>query len=256
MSKRKARGDYQRHAKRQAIGGGYRKVYTPRVKAMDVVVPGITRTEGRYARARLAAGAAPQKKYFDTGYSATSIDANGTILTSPCLVPGGSTDTTRVGNKINICNFDIKISFSLDKPTNITAGILSNNVRMILYVDKQTNGAAATPANILTGASPTIFSFRNMDTVDRFRILADKYYNLEPKTAVAIGALDNTANISAAVGAFRMIRKSFKLNLPVHYDGVTGAITELKSNNLGILLITNVTGTNFSANARIKYYDA
>lgn len=213
------------------------------------VVPGYTRSAGAYARS--APGSVAQKKYLDTAQVQNSIATAGTVCTSFCLVPQGTTDVTRIGNKIKICNLDMKFALSLDDETSPTTAVTSANIRMIVYIDKQTNGAAAAVTDVLTSA--TIGSFRNMDTVDRFKILWDKNFNLTPRTAY-YNSTGNERHVG--VGAFFWKKKRWNLDLPVHYSSTTGAITELKSNNIGCIVITDLANCNMNLNTRIKYYDA
>lgn len=209
------------------------------------VVPGYTQTRGRYARANSTS----QKKYFDT-QDTNNVATTGNVFASLNLIPAGTTDLTRVGGKCNISNLDVKFAFSLDQQASAVGGILSGNVRFIMFIDTQANGATAAVADILTSAS--IYSFRNMDTVDRFRILCDKMYNVTPQSAIW-----NGTTLYNGVGATKYFKKSWKkMNLPIHFSSTTGAITEIKSNNIGFLMISDNGGINYTLNARVKFYDA
>jgi len=220
-----------------------------------MVVPGYTRTGGAYRRsaaARKKAGCTPEKKYLDTTVGSTGISVTGSLVGNGfTVVPLGTGDKERIGNKISVCNFDLKFTFSLDDQTDDTTETVRGNVRAILYVDKQTNGSNAAVTDILTTAA--IYSFRNMDTVDRFKILMDRTYNLAPQNAIATAAGDKHID----VGNFGWKKKSvtFKNLLPVYYGGSTGAITEQKSNGIGMILISDLATINYTLNARLKYYD-
>lgn len=203
-----------------------------------MVVPGYTRTVGAFARSRPGA---IEKKYFETAIVSTTDMSAGIIVPSLNLVPQGTTDKTRIGNKINVVNLNMNFHFSQDDQTTLFFG--NGPLRMIVYHDKQANGAAAVVTDILTTAS--ILSFRNMDQVERFTILSDKLLN-SPEV---------TANVAHTSNSVMYKRWAKKMNIPIHFSSTTGAITELKSSNIGVLLIAAVSTTNWTANCRIKYLD-
>lgn len=184
-----------------------------------------------------------EKKFFDSDITSVAAINTGTIFNSLCLVPQGTTDQTRVGNKITIRNINLKCFAGLDDQG--TAVFATGNLRVILFVDKQTNGATAAVTDILKTAS--ISSFRNMDQVDRFQILKDKVYNLPCRSANALHTDQGT----------RQWTMSAKCNIPVHFSSTTGAITELRSNNVGILYISDISLVNAASpgTARIKFTD-
>jgi len=205
-------------------------------------VPGYTRTVGAYRR---SVPGVDEKKYLDVGpVTAASIATNGTVIDSFNKIPQGTTDITRVGNKVNITNWNMRIAISLDDAG--TGQIINGNVRCIFYVDKQCNGATAAATDILTSAA-SITSFRNMDQVDRFIILKEKWIHLTVASANALHTME---------GSSRWYNFSKKLNLPVHFSSTTGAITEIRSNNLGVLFISDLASINLTYKSRVKFVDA
>lgn len=223
------------------------------------VVPGYTRTGGAYARSvRRLPGQIPQKKYMDWAPSLVTIPtANLTVLGTNTaanqgvnLVPQGTTDITRVGNKINICNIDLHYALSMADDT--VAGAIENaNVRLMFILDKQANGSVPTGSDILNNGT-SIADFRNMDTVDRFQILWDKNFTLQPTAAIYDGT-----NMHTSTGAFGWRKKRWaKLSVPIHFSNTTGAIAEVKSNNFILMGITDLANAKISFKFRIKYYDA
>lgn len=231
---------------------GQQNVYTGRKVAYkrqkrSPVVPGVTRQVGAYVRSMPGK---PQIKYLDTATNGTAISTTGTIVNSLIQIPIGTTDVTRIGNKVDIVSWGVHFTFSCDNQVAATPGpIINNNVRLILYVDHQANGAAATPTDILTTAS--LSSYRNMDQVERFKVLFDRYYCFVPQCAYWDGT-----NGQINTGSSKWFKALFKMNLPVHFSGSTGAMTEIKSNNLGMLLISDVSSMNYSMQHRVKYRDA
>ena len=86
-----------------------------------------------------------------------------------------------------------------------------------------------------------------MDNVDRFVILKDKTYTLNPPTQ------------NAALGScqtLREIKMNKKCNIPLEFSSTTGAITEIRSNNILCLFINAADNlTNFAFTVRVKYSD-
>jgi len=223
------------------IGAPYKRPRLPPRPPQPVrVVPGYTRTVGAYGR---SLPLSIEKKYLDTSVIDTSDATSGVIIPSLNLVPQGTTDVTRVGNKITIRNINIHGYCNNDDQT--TGTFAGSNVRVMVFLDKQANGGPAAVTDLLTTAAIT--SFRNMDQVDRFVILVDKIIH---NPVVATNAL-HTSN------GRHYWNVNKKCMIPVHFSSTTGAITEVRSNNVGILYVTDTSSANAAANgrARIKFTD-
>lgn len=204
-------------------------------------MPGYTRSVGAYRRSMPRS---LEKKYLDTALTSTADISAGAVLNSLNLVPQGTTDVTRIGNKIRITNINCHGYANNDDQT--TAAFGGGNLRVILFQDKQCNGATAAVTDILKSAN--IQSFRNMDQVDRFNILYDKVHHIP---IMATNALHTS------YGA-RYWKINKKCNIDVHFSSTTGAITEIRSNNIGILYISDQATVNAcnQGTARVKFIDA
>lgn len=176
-------------------------------------------------------------KFLDTALGFTNIAATGTI-TSPTfiIIPQGVTQSGRVGRQVTLKSVHISGFIELRDNTGVTSA--SNRVRMIVYLDKQCNGATATVTGLIS--TTDVDSFRNLQETNRFVFLSDKLYTLN-----ATGS-DGTSTLE--------YQKSFKVNanvnIPVEYSGTTGVLTEIRSNNLGIMLIADSAPTNAT---RVQY---
>lgn len=186
---------------------------------------GYDRRSGYYGR---YAPSGAELKFHDVDVNDVSIAQNGTILNSGSvnLIAQGVTESTRVGRKCTIR----KILWRYNMILNASGAInTSETVRMILYQDKQCNGAAATVTDILE--SDNYQSFRNLANSGRFKILMDRVYSLQ-HTA---GAGDGTANDAAPLDVNDQFYQD--CNIPLEFNSTTGAITEIRSNNLGVLIL-------------------
>lgn len=162
-------------------------------------------------------------KYFDTtlsfNFDATpEVPATGQLV----LIPQGVTDTTRVGRKCTIKSIQLRGTV-LFAPA-AAAAAASTNVYMYLVLDKQTNGAAAGYTDVMLGANIAT-GFTNLTNQDRFVILKRLKWNLTSQA----GATTGFANIAKSFDYYT------KCNYNIEYSSTTGAIGEIRSNNLFLL---------------------
>lgn len=223
------------------IGAPYKRPrLPPRPQPPVRVVPGYTRTVGAYGRSMPMSF---EKKYFDTSVISVADATAGIIIPSLNLVPQGTTDQTRIGNKITIRNINIHGYCNNDDQT--TVAFAGSNIRVIVYLDKQANGAAAAVTDIVKTAA--LSSFRNMDQVDRFVILVDKVIFNPVECTNALHTTNQRHYWSV----------NKKCMIPIHFSSTTGAIAEVRSNNIGILYLSDTVDANPAANgiARVKFTD-
>lgn len=202
---------------------------------------GYTRTGGYYGR---YAGSAGESKFFDTAFTTTAISAAGVITNASLnLIPQGVTESTRIGRKSILTSVHFRGRMIHDVATS--GATASDIVRFIVYIDKQCNGATAAILDILE--TTDIRSFRNLANSERFQILYDKQ---TPISAMS-GAGNGTSDEFGAVTKNLLINR--KLNLPLEFSSTTGAITEIRSNNLGVLAITQSGLILVQYNCRVRF---
>lgn len=231
------------------------------LRALDKYTAGIYQRQGAYRRSIPYGG---DTKYADMGIgmlgTATATGGvAGTIVTfynmssafgpggagAPAAtllgIPQGTTKNTRIGNKIFVKR--IRAHLSIILPT-VTSGEI---LRVILYKDKQANGAAATVTNIMENAAVQNWeSFQAMDYVDRITIIKDRIINLNPTIGVS-----STSNTPMTL----YMKFTHKANCEVHYSSTTGALTEVQSDNYGIMLVgLNGTAT-VAGTLRVTFID-
>lgn len=227
------------------------------LRAMDRFAGGVYRREGAFVRSMPPIGLT---KYCDmgigaSGTAATGVSGAGTILTfynmssafggpsaSLFQIVQGTTKNNRIGNKVFVTHIRAKMNLILSSST------YADQIRWILYKDNQANGAAATVAQILELASTAgIESFQSMDYVDRIKIIKDKWVKLIP-----------TIGVSGTSSTPIIIPQKFnhKANCEVRYSSTTGAITEIQSDNYGILAIAyGGAATTMSGTFRVYFRD-
>lgn len=194
-------------------------------------------------------------KFFDTDHTVSTVVPTGTITDSTLnAMVAGTGESQRVGRCIYVKGVYIKGSIRLG--SNAVLADSSNRCRIIMYIDKQANGAAATAADILdaTGASVSIDSFRNLENASRFRILSDKIVHIQ----ASVGGNGTTDAIGEVLRTFR-IAKTFRNPLKIEFNAVGGGtVADVTSNNIGMLMVTaetSATPIQTLYRARLRYTD-
>jgi len=199
---------------------------------------GFVRTEGNWGNV--------EKKWFDTAI-AFDFDDTGEVPASGqlTLIPQGVTQSTRIGSKCDITNLYFRGGITWN-----TVTATNSRVRLMIVMDTQCNGAAATWSDVLVNDT-NIYSFNNLTNSQRFRILKD-WIIMQP-----LGMYDSTGTVKIAPQTYLEFYKKFKEPVPVVYNSTTGAITEIRSNNFFLLAASDVSddGNSFLGSCRLRFTD-
>lgn len=181
---------------------------------------------GRYAGAGRKRYAKSETKFFDTQFIVGGLNASPRgiiVLDSMNLVPQGVLEDNRIGRKM--CIKSIQVKLQIEKEESKVSP--ENDVfRFMVVLDKQANGAAATAPDVLD--SNSFFSFFNLENSSRFLILYDKHMVLRTN-----GAADSATGVWG--GQTKWLQISKRVNIPIEFGGVTGALAEVRSNNIFLL---------------------
>lgn len=236
---------------RKSQGGGAAKKARPAavglisagaMKALMKKDAGYVRTGGYYGR---FAGRNAELKFFDTANSFL-FDTTGEVPATGqlCLIPQGTTESTRIGRKCVIKSIQMRGRL-LFTPGAATTGACTTHLYLIL--DKQANGAAAAATDVMTS---TAFadSFHNLANSQRFVVLKAWHHTF-----------NCTAGVSGAYNPMVKYLECFKkCNVPIEYSSTTGAITEIRSNNIFLLAGGDGNGDDlvqFVGNTRLRFSD-
>ncbi len=195
---------------------------------------------GRYTKPR------GELKFHDLDIDDTTDMSSGTILDSVNHIPQGTTEVQRDGRKCTIKAIEWR--YNINNQENDAGGTPNNGstVRVILYKDKQCNGATAAVTDILETADYQ--SFYNLANEARFDILMDKTHTINYSGMASDGAAVVSQAKQVLNGEFAL-----SCNIPLEFSSTTGAITELRSNNVGVLLITQDIFPDFSSKMRVRF---
>ncbi len=123
-----------------------------------------------------------------------------------------------------------------------------DTVRVILYLDKQVNGATASATLILESANYQ--SFNNLSNSGRFCTLMDRTYTLNHTNLASDGAgVVSSSNIFVDDSFYK------DCNIPIEFNSTSGVITEISSNNIGVLLLAKVGEVAFESKMRLRFSD-
>jgi len=211
-----------------------------------------------------------EKKGLDTdlavalGSVTSTTNTNGTSFVLN-LVQAGTGSWNRVGRKIHSKSLRIQgVCQAEIAPTATTADLVGNVMRMVVVWDKQPSGGAIPAFDAIFGttvqdgteACTSIFNPPRYDNMDRFRVLRDRMYTLNPQAQTTAGTTnDVTYNLP--------IDEYIKLGaLETVYSGQSSPMTiaDISSGALyvyfrGLVNTTAVSRCAVIANGRLRYVD-
>lgn len=203
----------------------------------------------RTKRGRTAGPCSKELKWFETATAITPILSTGSIIPSLNLIPDGVEEKERVGRCIFIKKISWRYTLKIPRQDNVGNAKAGDVVRVILFLDKQSNGAAAGPTDILNAADWQ--SFNKLVNKDRFYTVYDKTHVLNYLSM----ARDSTAG-EFHQAPFLLHDSMYKnVDSKIDFNDVDGTIDELCCNNYGILLITKGGLAEITGIVRIRFTD-
>lgn len=209
---------------------------------------GFDRTAGYYGRYAPVNPSSAEMKFHDLVVNRSPVATAGNITDTVIVIPQGVGESQRVGRKCTIKSINWRFNFNLPEVDAASTPGAADVLRILVYLDKQCNGATALVADILQSADYQ--AFNNLSNKTRFRTLMDRTYAM----SYAAMASDGAAVVSQA--EVQMEDTFFKkCNIPIEYSSTTGAIAEIASNNIGILLISKNAICSLESNIRMRFHD-
>ena len=151
--------------------------------------------------------------------SAVAVTSTGLFVTL-AAIPQGDDDMDRNGSQVSMRRLEIRFIAA--------RGLQESCLRIIILVDKQTNGVVPTLAQVLTVTATgeqTVTSPINNDNKKRFTILSDRMRTL-----------------NAASKPTQCWSQRLKLTHKMRFDGVGIGTADIVSGALWLLLISNTVG--------------
>lgn len=173
-----------------------------------------------------------EPKFIDTNATLTAVGTAGLIVPLT-LCAQGNGDQNRSGNTVLIKDVTVKIDSAIDPDA---AACIT---RIMLFIDKETDGALPTAAQLLT--LPTNpHSMLNRDYSKRFVVIFDRTYDL-------------------SLNGDRVMSDKFYKKIPIHtyYDGSLANISDAKENQIYLYLFSsdNTQQALFTYQTRVNFFD-
>lgn len=232
MAKRK----YQNHKNAQ-YQNRVNKRYRSRTAGLTRFVPAFGGT-GRTGRVL-------EKKFLDTVVTDIVVPATMVLGTDFLTVVAGVGESQRIGRMIVVKNIRVRGCLVLSPKTSQEA-TNGDRLRVVMYLDKQANGALATSSVLFQ--SDTIDSFRNVENITRFKFLYDKTFVFNHPAGAGDGSSANDW-----IGLVRNFKINLRCNIPIEYASTTGVIAERCCNNIGFAFISETGGSGLQTNVRVRF---
>ncbi len=188
-----------------------------------------------------------ESKFFETNVDDSVIAANFNIEGSMNLIPQGVTENTRVGRRCTVTQVMLRLTVNL--PSTAVAADTTDIIRIILVVDKQCNGSNAAVTQLLE--NDNYQSFNSLANSGRFRTLWDKTVSISSNGGSGRGSTD-----TLSYGAVSRALTFFKdVNIPIEFNAGTGAITEVRSNNILLYYGSKAGVAGIDGEVRIRFFD-
>jgi len=193
-------------------------------------------------------GSGGELKFHDQEIDDAIIAAGGVLTTSINLIAQGTGESERIGRKCTVRSIMWRGALTLPEGELQGAPGTGERFRLILYHDKQANGAAATALGILEVVG--VDNYRNLANSGRFDILYDKHIDLNHLTLSHFAV--NSFSFAGVNRGFSFFKKCA---IPLEFDAAAGALTELRSNNLGVLIISEGGSGAIASSVRLRFSD-
>ncbi len=192
----------------------------------------------------------PEKKFFDTKLASTAISVNGTTMQGATnseltAIINGTGENQRTGSRIRLKSIHGRVRIVQQSETVKTT--VYNQVRIVIGIDKQANGAHAAFTDLLE--ANTLHEFRNIENIHRFIFLYDKTFSFGSS---GIGGGSSTVFMS--VDQQKFININLRLNMPMYFDGATGQKAEVRSHQIFMYAVSLRAGATMINSWRIRYY--
>lgn len=154
----------------------------------------------------------------------------------------------------------LNIKGTIRNPAKQVANAAYARVRLIIGLDKQCNGTVAAPDDVLDVTQPLPFhAFRNTTNSGRFVILKDKIFTMNPTG----GNFDVTDPLTGFTSESIAFNWNFNIDKVFEWQGATGQLIEIKSNNLFMLAVSEnqiagapATQVILNVHSRVRYTDS
>ncbi len=215
----------------------------------------------RNGSARIAASGA-EKKFFDisvislntvTTWAGGELD-DATAL-SLSAIPQGVEQSQRIGRTAHVMSINIRGFVDYNSLEQQTAPVTQRFVRLVLVQDMQTNQAQLNAEDVMlpVASNAEQLSFRNLQFVDRFKVLGDQTIYFPMNSQMNEGAVNSFA-LGGELIPFSFAYKFSGAGMKQIFDDTGATVADMTTNSLHLIGASNSIGVEVNYNSRIRYF--
>lgn len=200
-----------------------------------------------------------EKKFYDTELNNSTVTSSwGTAdpIALNCIsAPAqGDGESDRDGRVFYINSVHIHGYCRITATEGNTAPTSNDLFRVVLVLDKQTNAAQLTATDVMdAGGTSDVIAFRNLQYTQRFRILKDVTFTMQPQ-CVNEGASNLFSNTDQY--QYFSMNHIFKKPLKVQCSGTSAGVSSIVDNSLHVIACATANQiTTLYYQARIRFCD-
>lgn len=195
-------------------------------------------------------------KYVDYTYDGVAVntvagsEADPATALSLSAIAQGDTETTRDGRKVVLKSYDIRGQVRIDSIASEVTIEIPNFIRVLLVLDKQTNGAQFNSEDVLEDTTNYDgLSHRNLQYERRFKVLKDQTWILKPHP----GGLNGAGSAQVTGGDVAVFHWTGNFTLPVNYSGDTAVVASIVDQSLHMICIGSQNNGALQYKSRVRF---
>lgn len=192
-----------------------------------------------------------EDKFLDISIDDAVIAQTGSVQSNILLIPEGNGPSERIGRKLVVTRIQARWAITL--PATTVAASTSDVVRLMLVLDKQTNGANPNPGGVTGILQADDYNrYRQLTNTGRFVVLMDKFFEMNAQSGGTSAAGVHQFGEVVVQGSYFK-----KAALPIEYDSsfTTGVIGTIRSNMLHWITWSKSGLCVLLLKSRIRYAD-
>jgi len=198
--------------------------------------PGFSRTEGYVGLEHKFSDVRKAVTTMSGTWAGGELDPTGSSVFTISGVPQNDSESGRDGRQYYITSVEVRGRFNHAAQESVGAPLSDHFARIILVLDKQTNGAQLNAEDVMLTVNNNSedLSFPNLQFAKRFHILSDVTKHLPIATA---GVNEGAINLFATGNLLVPFRMSYKFKKPLLVDttGTSNVVANIVNNSLHII---------------------
>ncbi len=173
----------------------------------------------------------------------------GTALSRSAIAQGDG-ESNRDGRKANLLSVHVKGFLRIISQEAAANPVFGGIVRLILVMDKQTNGAQLNAEDVVTVTTQDINAWRNLQNSQRFRILKDQRIEMPVTNMSTFQVNDFSTSQQEMPFEFHVV---FKKPIVVNHTGTTAVVASIADNSLHLIGISTLGIHQISYVSRVRF---